>query len=56
MRCSLTQEDITKEQDISKCIFFGSLSPFFVMKNYVVSLVTWQNGTCQHLATKTKDF
>ena len=56
MWCSLTQKDITKNLDFSKCIFWGLSLLFFVLKNCVVSLVTLQNGTCEQLATKTADF
>ena len=31
-------------------------NPLFVLKNCVVSLVTFQNGTCEQLAIKATDF
>ena len=35
--------------------FWGSLCPFFLLKNCMVSLLTSQNGTCEQLATKATD-
>jgi len=56
MWCSFIQKDINQITRPLQVHFLGSLSPFFVLKNCVVSLVTMENGTCEQLATKTTDF